>query len=320
MEKVSVVMCTYNGERFLAEQLDSILAQTYPLHEIVIQDDCSSDSTVEIIERYAARHPIIKFFRNPRRLGFNKNFFNAFSKATGDFIAVSDQDDIWDKDKISHQVNAIGSNLLNSARSKSFGKGHRPGHYDPRELNNNLLHYLYYSLPGHCMLFRRELLALLPDGHEDIGINYDSQLLMAASARDSVNIVNEVLVMHRRHRLAATYIKHDRRRLRSTRNGMAILGWSLAHYFKMQKPLREIFSKRHNFLEGLNVDGPLMRDALKLTGYEGRGLRTLLPMMRLHLKYRHVLFFTYSKGLVNFGRALLFCIMHIYYYRHHLPR
>lgn len=52
---VSVVMCTYNGEEFLREQMDSILAQTYPIMEIIVQDDCSTDNTVDIIKRYAVK-------------------------------------------------------------------------------------------------------------------------------------------------------------------------------------------------------------------------------------------------------------------------
>lgn len=59
-KRVSIVMCTYNGERHLREQLDSVLNQTYGLHEIIIQDDGSTDGTMAIVEEYAARNSIIK--------------------------------------------------------------------------------------------------------------------------------------------------------------------------------------------------------------------------------------------------------------------
>lgn len=68
---VSVVMCTYNGERFLREQLDSILAQTYPLREIIIQDDGSTDATPAICREYEARYPIVRFIQNEHNLGYN---------------------------------------------------------------------------------------------------------------------------------------------------------------------------------------------------------------------------------------------------------
>lgn len=59
---VSIVLCTYNGAKYLSEQLESILSQTYPLHEIIIQDDNSTDETVNIIHEYASKYSLIKFF------------------------------------------------------------------------------------------------------------------------------------------------------------------------------------------------------------------------------------------------------------------
>ena len=93
---VSVVMCTYNGEQFLREQMDSILAQDYPLHEIIVQDDRSTDDTWDILQTYAKAHPgLFKLFRNDEQLGFNRNFHTALLRATGQYVAISDQDDIW---------------------------------------------------------------------------------------------------------------------------------------------------------------------------------------------------------------------------------
>lgn len=95
-------MCTYNGERFLREQMDSILAQTYPIHEIIISDDCSTDGTMDILREYAAKHTFIKIHQNARNKGCNQNFHDTFkfvSKET-DYIAISDQDDIWFPEKV----------------------------------------------------------------------------------------------------------------------------------------------------------------------------------------------------------------------------
>ena len=105
---VAVVMCTYNGEKFLREQLDSILRQTYPISEIIVQDDCSTDSTVAILRSYAARDGRVRVIVNEHNLGFNRNFRSAVMKATADFVAISDQDDVWMPDKVERQVEAIG--------------------------------------------------------------------------------------------------------------------------------------------------------------------------------------------------------------------
>ncbi|QCT93939.1 glycosyltransferase family 2 protein [Caminibacter mediatlanticus TB-2] len=97
---ISVVMATYNGEKFLREQLDSILNQTYKNLEIIICDDCSTDKTWKILEEYKQKDQRIKIFKNETNIGYVKNFEKAISLCKGDFIALSDQDDIWIENKI----------------------------------------------------------------------------------------------------------------------------------------------------------------------------------------------------------------------------
>ena len=88
-------MTTYNGEKYLREQLDSILAQTYSDFELVICDDCSNDSTRAILQEYESKDSRIKLFYNEENLGFKKNFEKAIFFCKGEYIALSDQDDIW---------------------------------------------------------------------------------------------------------------------------------------------------------------------------------------------------------------------------------
>lgn len=101
---ISVALCTYNGERYIRDQLDSILSQTMPVDEIIIRDDCSKDSTCVILEEYASRYPQIDFKRNHTNKGFVKNFENAITNCLGDYIFLSDQDDIWMPDKVEIMV------------------------------------------------------------------------------------------------------------------------------------------------------------------------------------------------------------------------
>lgn len=97
---ISVALCTYNGEDFIREQLDSILSQTMPVDEIIIRDDCSKDSTCMILEEYASRYSCIKYRRNKSNLGFVKNFEKALIDCQGDYIFFSDQDDVWSTNKV----------------------------------------------------------------------------------------------------------------------------------------------------------------------------------------------------------------------------
>lgn len=109
--KISVALCTYNGEKFLREQIDSILNQTHLVHEIVVCDDCSSDTTMAIIEEYNAKHPnLFKIVSNETNLRSNKNFEKAISLTTGDYIFLSDQDDIWRNDKVEKIMEVFSKN------------------------------------------------------------------------------------------------------------------------------------------------------------------------------------------------------------------
>lgn len=98
--KLSVALCTYNGEKYIKEQLESILKQTVPIDEIIICDDASTDKTIEVIKLVQIDFPNkISLYINEVNLGTNKNFEKAIILCSGDYIFLSDQDDIWKKNK-----------------------------------------------------------------------------------------------------------------------------------------------------------------------------------------------------------------------------
>ena len=201
--RVSVVMCTFNGHKFLREQMDSILAQDYPLHEIIVQDDGSTDDTFDLLETYQRDHPgLVKVHRNIERMGFNRNFHTAMLRATGEFIAISDQDDIWFPQKIRRQVERIGEADL------CFSDYYTDLHYvqplrqhvQPR---TDFEHMLFYAnTPGHTMLLRADLLQRIPQWNYDI--YYDWWLSMHAQMGRGLVKVDEPLNWHRHYDGSAT--------------------------------------------------------------------------------------------------------------------
>jgi len=211
MEKyaqVSVVICTYNGERFLREQIESILNQTYKLQEIIIVDDCSVDNTLLIIEDYAKSNRIIKYYQNHHNVGFTKNFEKALTLASGDFIALSDQDDIWKHDKIEKLVCSIPVNSLliycDSIRFTgdipnspvSNPKYKRFEGSDIRKLS------FFNTVSGHAVLIKKELLNLsLP---VPSGVIYDWWLAAVATCNGGISYIKEILVYQRIHASNAT--------------------------------------------------------------------------------------------------------------------
>lgn len=112
--RVSVALGTHNGARYLVEQLGSILAQTHPVAEVVLSDDASSDGTVGLAERLIDEHrstdaatPALVVLRNPVALGVTANFEQALRAASGDLIALCDQDDVWHPDRVARTVAAF---------------------------------------------------------------------------------------------------------------------------------------------------------------------------------------------------------------------
>ena len=205
---VAVVMCTYNGGMFLREQLDSILRQTYPISEIIVQDDCSTDDTMDILRSYAARDSRVRVTRNAANLGFNRNFRSAVMKATADFVAISDQDDVWMPDKIERQVEAIGEyNICYSdhLRGTTMETAHT---VSPR---CSLEALMFGGFAGHTMLLRRGFVQ-----REDVwmeGIYYDWSLGLNAwfHGEKAITHISKPLNWHRSHPREAALLQRARK-------------------------------------------------------------------------------------------------------------
>ena len=109
--KISIALCTYNGEKFLREQLNSIARQTLLPDELVVCDDCSSDSTMEILKEFRERVPFpVHIYRNEINLGSTKNFEKAIGLCSCDIIALCDQDDIWKPHKLERLEEVLRAN------------------------------------------------------------------------------------------------------------------------------------------------------------------------------------------------------------------
>lgn len=203
---VSIAMCTYNGERFLKEQLDSLLAQDYPNLEIIISDDRSTDSTVAVLHEYAEEFPQIRVLQNECNLGLVQNFEQALLHCSGDFIALCDQDDIWLPEKISTLVKQIGKAALIYTPVQMINEQSAPIGLDFYERRNiqpvqgKCSKALVFDncILGHTMLFKRELLehALpLPEGIRA----HDQWIAILAATIGEIKFHDQVLSQYRMH-------------------------------------------------------------------------------------------------------------------------
>ena len=107
---ISVALCTYNGARYLQQQLESIAGQTRRPDEVVVCDDGSGDSTMEFVRSFAKTATFhVRVYQNDRVLGVTKNFDQAIGYCTGDMIALSDQDDVWHPQKLVRMEQAFAA-------------------------------------------------------------------------------------------------------------------------------------------------------------------------------------------------------------------
>jgi len=206
---VSIVVCTYNGSLYIEEQIESILNQTYKAIEVIIADDASTDNTYELLKRYTVDKRV-QLYRNQENIGYNTNFSHACEKAKGTYIAISDQDDIWELDKIEVLVNAIKADpsyvLVHgiSARFEQKGSPHLKSinRLNLFEGNDIRCFYLKNPISGHSILFKREVLEkALPFPSN---LYYDWWLVVHACLLGHIVNVEKILVWHRMHNNNAT--------------------------------------------------------------------------------------------------------------------
>jgi glycosyltransferase involved in cell wall biosynthesis len=200
---VSIVLATYNGARFLEQQLNSLLAQDFRNFEIIAVDDCSTDSTVALLKEYAGRFSHMKVWTNDKNLGYVKNFEKAISLASGSYIATCDQDDIWQPDKISQLMQAIDNYDLVYHDAELIDVDNQSLNLRISDIRNMVdisdPRYLAAGtwIPGNSILFRADLVKkILPFPGN---LPHDYWIIFNASAGKGVRYVDRPLVFYRQH-------------------------------------------------------------------------------------------------------------------------
>ena len=211
-------MATYNGERFIREQLESIARQTLSPFELIVTDDNSSDRTVEIIRDFARSAPFpVRVHRNEKRLWYRENFFSAASRCTGDLIAFSDQDDVWLDEKLAKCANALRdeSVMLAVHSAKMVDENLEPmGWLVPRISHDAVTSPLTIGpgrdFSGFAMVFRRSLPLYFTtprpwNSVEHNGtMHHDQWAFFLARVFGRTAYIRGPLALHRRHRDTST--------------------------------------------------------------------------------------------------------------------
>lgn len=219
--KISLLMATYNGEKYIVEQLESIYNQTINPDEVLIADDVSNDRTVELVEKFIEQHNLKnwKLMINSSNKGYKKNFYDLIQQATGDVIFLSDQDDVWEKNKIELMTKELEKNAkiksINAAvkyvdsRLNSLEVKLKTDFY-----NENLLHYkgklgfltniplasiiVANITPGCAMCFSKDIKDEFLETY-DFTLPHDWHLNLLASIHGECFFMNKTLVNYRVH-------------------------------------------------------------------------------------------------------------------------
>jgi glycosyltransferase involved in cell wall biosynthesis len=213
--RVSVALCTYNGERYISEQLVSFLEQTRRPDELVVCDDHSVDRTLTIVREFAQRASFpVKIFANECTLGSSKNFERAIALCEGDIIVLSDQDDVWipeklaaienlflmysdthvvfsDAEIVDESLQAMGYRLWDSI---NFSSWERREVADGRAMRVFLRHNV---VTGATLAFRTSLRAFtLPVPAEGV---HDAWIALIGAATGRVRLLSQPLIRYRQH-------------------------------------------------------------------------------------------------------------------------
>lgn len=211
--KISVVMTTYNGEKYVQEQLDSIHVQTRKVDEVLIFDDQSSDKTVQLLQSYIDNNELNgwKVIVNAANKGWKKNFFEGIQETTGDIIFLCDQDDIWVPDKIEKMVQILEQNEMISVLASDYSiklEGEKRSNYQSTAKHMKYTgkvemipfdqKWYYVTRPGSTYCFRKTFFNEIKN-RWNVNLAHDCNLWYFASARGEMALYHYATMIFRRH-------------------------------------------------------------------------------------------------------------------------
>jgi glycosyltransferase involved in cell wall biosynthesis len=215
--KTSVAMCTYNGEKFIKNQLESILNQSMVIDEIVICDDGSNDKTIAIIEQIRFENPNkISLYQNPINLRSNKNFEKAISLCNGDYIFLSDQDDIWKKNKVEKIIHYF---TKNKSAEAVFSNAELINDNNKKFNNNNLWNSIGFmenqlskpidlyqhikfksnTVTGATLCIKKEIKPLILPIPDVPKFHHDEWIAIIIASRKKLEYITDELISYRLH-------------------------------------------------------------------------------------------------------------------------
>jgi Glycosyl transferase family 2 len=319
---ISVAMCTYNGARFLQDQLESIAAQNRLPDELIVCDDCSADETIEIVNAFAERVCFpVRLEINESTCGTTKNFEKAIALCQSEIIALADQDDVW----YGHKLKCVADMFLRSPETVAVFSDAVLIDSESRSLQCRLWDTFFFTpkeqrcfanghalnvllkhpvVTGATMAFRekfRRLVLPIPANHE-----HDYWISILLSADGPFQPIPDPLMQYRQHRDQQIGAGLGRLSLMQ-RVEIAVKAGRQSYLAEVER-FRQISER----LQSRNCEFPSRDAALKLVGEKilHRSVRTTLPdsrFLRLSAIFRQVAnrgYWRYSEGWKSLAKDI----------------
>lgn len=210
MKKISVAMATYNGEKYIKEQIESILACLGNEDELIISDDESTDSTLDIIKSFNDKR--IHLINGPKK-GIKQNFANAIENTSGEYIFLADQDDIWNENKVKDVVKCFEKEkctlVVHDAEIVDEKLNViKDSYYKYRNSGKGIIKNIYKNTYiGCCMAFSKEIKKYILPIPNDIEM-HDQWIGVLNDKYGKTYFLEEKLIKYRRHSLNNSQMSH----------------------------------------------------------------------------------------------------------------
>lgn len=269
MEKVDILLATYNGEKYLKEQLDSILKQTYTNFNLIISDDCSTDGTIDILKEYEKQDERITVYLQEKNLGYVKNFEFLLERVQSSYYALSDQDDVWLPEKIEKSIAKLNEDKADLVFSDLtvVDKDLNPIYESFNEfmlltgkinkcINNYRLNYLYNCITGCTSVGRSTMInKFLPIPTYSKHLIHDYWMGIITSLNGKIAYIPEKLILYRQHgknQVGTDKISHKYKNIQDVKKlfidvKLGIFGTFVIHKDKFPKDLQELNTRALNY-------------------------------------------------------------------------
>ena len=270
-EKIDILMATYNGEKYVAEQIESILNQTYKNIRLVISDDCSSDNTKNILKKYEEKDERVKVFYQKQNLGYIKNFEFLLKQIENDIYMLSDQDDFWLPEKIEKtyktlieenadlvfsDLEVVDSNL--KTIYPSFNDFMLLTRKINKYINSYKANYLYNCVTGCTLMSRKKFIdKILPLPSKSRYVAHDHWIGIIVGLNGKLSYMPEKYIKYRQHdnnEIGTNKISHKFRKMQEVRKlfievKLGVFGTYVENNQKFPKELQQLNIQAYNYFK-----------------------------------------------------------------------